>query len=208
MARIKISAALKTFTVATDALIKLDRDNQTRFSRPTISDKRSLVMLSEGIFVSAFREFETFLEEVFILYTLEKTTTTNAKPRSYLKPKNYDHALELVKSSMPFLDWTSPDNVINRAETYLHNGWPVKLPLSTNRVILQDMKKVRNHIAHNSKESLKEYKKVLQKHYRTLPLSILKPGEYLQLMVPTAPTEHYLLYYLNQLRLVSVDLAS
>jgi len=207
MARIKVSAALNAFTAAVDGFTKLDRDNQRRFALLSVSDKRSLVMLSEGIFLSAFREFETFLEEVFILYTLEKTTTANVKPRSYLKPRNYDHALELIKSSMPFLDWTSPDNVINRAETYLHNGGPVKLPLSANRVVLQDMKKVRNHIAHNSKESLKEYKKVLQRHYRTLPLNIPKPGEYLLLMVPSAPTEHYLLYYLNKLKSISANLA-
>lgn len=207
MARIKVSSALKAFSAAIDALMRLDRDNQTRFSRLTPADKRSLVMLSEGIFVSAFREFETFLEEIFVLYTLEKKTITNVKPRSYLNPRNYDHALELIKSSMPFLDWTSPDTVISRAETYLHNGVPVKLPLSAHRVVLQDMKKVRNHIAHNSKESLKEYKKVLQKHYRTLPLSIPKPGEYLLLMVPATPTEHYLLNYLNKLKTISIDLA-
>jgi hypothetical protein len=80
---------------------------------------------------------------------------------------------------MPFLDWSSPDNLLERAEAYLDEGYPVKTPLTANREVLREMKSLRNHIAHRSAESLLGYKKVLKSHYATMPLRIPSPGEFL-----------------------------
>ena len=135
-----------------------------------------------------------------------KKSDTGKHAVTYLTPKNYLHAIDLMKSSMPFLDWAKPDSVINRSELYLKDGQPVKSIYTANRIVLASMHKIRNHIAHNSNESLNSYKKILRTNLLTLPVSIPSVGEYLLLPVRTSPTENYLDYYLNQIEKISHDL--
>lgn len=72
------------------------------------------------------------MRDVFLLYCLEKRPQTGKKVGSYLKPKSFHHAEQLIQSSMPFLDWVSPETVVSRAELYLDQGFPIKLPVATN----------------------------------------------------------------------------
>jgi hypothetical protein len=104
---------------------------------------------------------------------------------------------------MPFLDWSSPDTLIERAEAYLKDGYPLKTPLSTNLDSLRTLKKVRNHIAHMSPESLAEFKKVLKTHYGTIPLKLPRPGEFLLLT-----SRHSTLYYLRSYMDLMEEVAS
>ena len=212
MRRLKISAPYREFIQEINSLIRIDNNNQSSFSS-TISQskqiisKHQLVLLTEGLFFSAYRAFESLVEEVFLLYTLEKPNIKNKKTVSYLKPRNFEHAFDLIKSSLRYLDWQSPDIVINRAETYLKNGGQIKTPLTSNRVILNQMKKIRNRIAHTSRESLNEYKKVLLSHYKIIPLKIPKPGDFLLNIVPGSnPPIHYLVYFLENLKNIATDM--
>ena len=213
MRRRKVSAPYKEFLQGIDALLLLDQKNQARLasssgrvSRDNIS-RQQLVLLTEGIFLSAYRDFESFLEDVFILSTQSKPTLSNKKPKSFLNPRDFDHAYELIKSGREYLDWTSPTAVIERAETYLKDGEPVKLVFTSNQTVLNQMKSIRNHIAHNSKKSLEQYKKVLRQSQGTLPLTISRPGEFLLQIVPhSSPATHYLVHYLRILRRVAADI--
>lgn len=201
MERRRVSAPYREFINELDALTRLDADNQSRFS--SSASRRQLILLSEGVFFSTFRVFERFLEDVFVLYTLEKPSISGLKYRSYLKPRNFSHGRELIQSSMPYLDWTSPDNVLSRSETYLVEGAPIKGAIVSSMDTLRDMKKIRNHIAHDSRESLIGYKAVITKHYKTIPLSIPRPGEYLLQMVPkSTPSKHYLVHYIENIKTV------
>lgn len=208
MARIKVSAAYNDFVKTIETLVKLDSDNQKRYSDGGLLTKTQIAMLTEGTYFSAYRAFENFVEETFLLYSLEKANIVGKKPKSYLNPRDYNHAFELIKSSMVHLEWNNPDHVIARAETYLKDGEPIKQVIASNRQILHDMRKIRNHIAHNSKDSLAQFKKVIQNHYGTVPLTIPRPGEYLVLMVPRmTPAKHYLLHYLENLKRVAKDMS-
>ena len=190
--RVKISAAFKDFSSELNRLRRFDAENQTNFSGGSLSRKQ-IVFLTESIFFTAFREFENFIRDIFLLYTQEKKNSRNDRVVSYIKPKDFFHAESLIKSSMSFLDWNSPDTVIQRAELFLKDGFPVKLPYSTNRVKLNEYKKLRNHIAHNSIESLEGFKKVLKNHYGAIPLTIPKVGEFLMVTSRTDPMKYILL---------------
>lgn len=207
MGRIKISASYNDFVKSIESLAKLDKDNQSRISSSNGLSKDQFAMLTEGVYFSAYRSFETFIEEIFILYSQGKASILGKKPKTYLNPRDYNHAYELIKSSKAYLEWNNPDHVIGRAETYLKDGGPVKQVVAANRVVLNDMRKIRNHIAHNSKESFSQYQKVIMNHFRTLPLKIPRPGEYLVMMVPrSSPPTHYLLFYLENLKRIAKDL--
>jgi hypothetical protein len=208
-ARRKISAVYIDFIKEIKRLERLNRQNQTRFaiSGGAIGiSKRQLYLLSEGLFFAGFRAYENFLRDIFLLYCLEKRPRSGHEVKSFLKPKDFLHAEDLIRSAMPFLDWSSPSNMITRAETYLDQGFPIKLPLSTNQEVLNDYRHIRNHIAHNSRESLGEYKKVVRKHFNTLPLIIPSPGEFLLVKDKQYPSKYKLLVFLDFLKKISNDL--
>jgi hypothetical protein len=162
--------------------------------------------MTESIFFAAFRAYEGFLGDIFQLYCLEKETRSGRRVRSYLRPRDFNHSGKLLKSSMHFLDWTSPETIIARAETYLEDGFPIKLPYTTKKSILTDLKRLRNQIAHNSHESFVDYKKVLTGYFGTLPLSIPSPGEFLLLSSRPAPKKYNLLFYLDFMKEVAGQL--
>ena len=212
VSRRKVSAPLREIQDEIDRLLRLDAENQKQFSATVIPigykklSKRQLHILTEAIFFSAFRAYENFLEDVFCLYCLEKTPLSGNLVKSFLKPKDFVHAGELIQSSMRFLDWTSPDEMIKRAELYLFDGFPVKNPYTLNKTTLTDLKRLRNHIAHNSKESLDGYKIVLRRHYGTNPLILLPPGEFLLKTDTADPTKYKLIVYLEFLKQIASDL--
>lgn len=210
--RRKLSASLGDFQAEINRLLRFDSDNQRRFSlsagsRPRNGlTKRQLHFLTESVFLTAYREFEGFIQDIFLLYTLEKTPKTGSTVRSFLKPRDFAHAGELIKSSMPFLEWTNPDSVIERAELYLLDGFPIKLPYTTSKETLSDLKTIRNHIAHNSNESTAKYTRVLRKHYGTIPLKVPSPGEFLLVNDKKDPSKYKLVVYLEFLKQLSTDL--
>ena len=167
---------------------------------------RQLHLLTEYTFFVAFRTYEGFIRDLFLLYCLEKPHSSGKRVVSYLRSKDFIHTETLIQSSMPFLDWTSPDKVIERAETYLKNGFPIKLPYETNVQSLRDFKHIRNHIAHNSRESLEDFRKVVKRHYGTMPLVTPSPGEFLLLPDRVNPTKYKLLVFFDLIKKIASQL--
>ena len=100
--RIKISATYGDFSKQMKSLRKFDSTNQTNFQNNDLS-KKQLHLLTESIFFNAFRDYENLVRDIFILYTQEKKRTNGRKVKSYIQPKDFFHAENLIKSSMPFL---------------------------------------------------------------------------------------------------------
>lgn len=205
--RLKVSAALRFFLDDLKRLRRFDFDNQSRFQVGSLT-KAQRDLLVESIYTSVFRAYEGFIREIFILYCLEKKSRKKPDARSYLRPENFLHAENLIKSSMPFLDWTSPDTVITRAELYLFDGHPVKLPYTTNRVALLGFKKIRNHIAHNSVESEGGFASLVRVYYGgILPAKIPTPAEYLMLSSKAKPKNYLLMDFFDLMEKIANDLA-
>jgi len=193
------------------SLRALDDKNQELFSRGSIAKdltRAQMHLLTEAVFFAAFRTYEQFLCNVFLLYCCGIQSHGRKLVRSFLQPKTILHAEKLLKSSMPFLDWSSPDTLIERAESYLKDGHPLKVPLTTNLNDLRALKKVRNHIAHMSAESLAEFKKVLKTHYGTFPLKLQRPGEFLLLPTKNNSNSYYLRNYMDLMEAVAMQIVN
>jgi len=204
--RVKISAAYNSFIQEITRLERFDFLNHQKFSNHELT-KPQMELMVESIFFASFRSYEGFIREIFVLYCLEKKTPTKQNIKSFLKPKNFEHSELLVKSSMPFLDWTSPETVIERSELYLKDGYPIKLPYTTNLQQLKDFKKLRNHIAHNSLESETQYEKLVRNYNNGIkPLIIPSPGKYLMLPSKRQVTNYLLLDFFQLMKTISVDL--
>lgn len=204
--RIKISACYNSFIQELTRLERFDFLNHQKFNNHELT-RPQMELMVESIFFASFRAYEGFIREIFLLYCLEKTTTTKRNIKSYLKPRNFEHSELLVKSSMPFLDWTSPETIIERAELYLENGYPIKLPYTTNLQQLRDFKRLRNHIAHNSLESETQYEKLVRLYYNGIkPLQMPLPGRYLMLPSRRRASNYLLLDFFALMKTISIDL--
>ena len=209
MARRKIGTAHSCFCADIDRLVRLDQQNQSRYrvgpGRPSSGalTKTQMIVLTEGVLLNAFRCYERFIEEVFILYALGRTSRSGAVAKPFIRPKNADHAVELIQSSMNFLEWNSPETIVRRAERYLRDGYPIKSAITADLSLLNDLRWIRNHIAHNSRESHTRYTKVVHRSLGILPLQIPPAGEFLLLTVPNDPSSYFLLTYLRGLKRVA-----
>ena len=205
-----LAQLLNNFSNDLDSLLAVDISNHTRtaqgvgLAETSVLTVEQLHLITEGLFFSAYRAFENYLENAFILCLVGEPTSRNFVPISYLQPKDVNHARELIKAGQSFLDWTSPDNVISRAETYLEDGKPFNNVLPSHLVPLRNMKKLRNHIAHNSKESEGEYKKLVRDlNNGVLPLQTPTPGELLLQQSSSSASSHYLIELITTLRAVA-----
>lgn len=190
-----IAKAHATFRVDITALFFLDQRTQSQLTSFTLVQ---VATINEAILVRAFRAYENLLESVFLEYVQGAPTLNNFPVVSYLTPRDTDHAYSLIRSSQTFLEWNKPEQVIERAETYLDNGGPIKPVIASKKSVLTDIRRIRNHIAHNSRTSSQEYKKVVQNYLQTLPLTIPTPGEFLQRAKPKS-TCTILRHFLDEL---------
>ena len=206
--RRKISAVEKEFSSELLKLVKIDADIQSRYSsNPNNFSKHQIFLVTEAIFFRAYRTFEGFIRDIFILYCQEKPTSSEKKVTSYVKPKSFKHAEILIQSSLSYLDWSNPDIMITRAETYLKDGFPIRTPFTVHKEKLLDYRRIRNRIAHDSKEAESTYEIVLRKHFGTVPIKIPPPGEFLLLVNQTSSSsKYYLLEYFDLLIRMSKEL--
>jgi hypothetical protein len=203
--RIKVSAAYNSFIHEINRLEKFDFSNQRKFIKKEIT-KVQIELLAETVFFYSFRAYEGFIREIFLLYCMEKQPVKKPQVKSFLKAKDFEHTESLIKSSMPYLDWTSPKTVIERAELYLENGHPIKLPYSVNLQPLTEFKKIRNHIAHNSIESQSDFNKVVKNYYGVIPVIIPSPGQFLLLSSKKKNINYILLDFFDLMKKISADL--
>lgn len=210
--RRSLNAPFREFRLEIDRLLRVDEENQKniafgggRTGHGRLSS-RQLHILTEGLFFAGYRAFEGFLRDIFLLYCLEKQPGTGGRVRSFLKPQSFLHAERLIRSSMRFLDWTSPDHILERAELYLEGGFPIKDQYAPRMEKLRDMKRLRNHIAHDSEESQSEYLKVIRRYYTVVPVPLPSPGEYLLKTDKEDSSKYMLITYLEFLKAAAAAL--
>lgn len=184
-------------------LSRLDDENRSRFNWPTFTgtkrtvQRAQLAVLTEGVFLASFRAYELFLGDLFLLYCCGGNTASGRIVGSYLSPRSPDHARQLIQSSMRFLEWNNPDEIIRRAESYLKKGFPVKDPIAKNLALLHDARRIRNHIAHGTKDSKHQYIAALRNHLSIVPSLIPKPGDFLLAPSKKDPVIHNLKFFIE-----------
>lgn len=197
------SSLSKALSKEIGRLSKLDDENRSRFGWPIPGAggrsvaRAQLCVLTEGVFLASFRAYELFLEQLFLLFCCGGNTASGRIVVSYLSPKNSAHARHLMQSSMRFLEWNNPDDVVRRAENYLRSGFPIKVPITLRYGVLHDARRIRNHIAHGSPDSEQQYLSALRHHLTIVPARPPRPGEFLLMPSRTTPTIHNLRFFLD-----------
>ena len=205
-----VAALLLSFRIELDILRAFDSQNQSAFSSGKSSNLTAdqLHMLVETVYFRAYRSYEHYIRDIFLLYCTGHSSKSGKAVTSFLNPRDSEHAEQLVKSSMEFIDWGSPDKVIRRAELYLNQGFPIKEPYTLRLAFLRDYRHIRNRIAHASTESLEGYGKVLGRYFGAPPLPLPEPGEYLLKPDKTHKTRYLLQTFLDTLETLAVEVAA
>jgi hypothetical protein len=128
-----------------------------------------------------FLAWEEFLEASFIRYMCGAITNNGYRPRVYVSPTSLDHALKFfILKPRDYVEWSNGQQVIERAEMVFHDGEPYKSAIRPSLTDLDNMRLIRNAIAHRSGTSWKKFETAVRLLYGSRPRG-LTPGLFLGL---------------------------
>jgi len=198
MARPNVDSKLAEFNARLDDSLLLATDansfNEIRGGHLRPIRHKRICQINEMAFLDMFLAWEDFLEESFIRYMCGAVTITRYRPKVSVAPVNLDHALRFfIVKPRDYVEWSSGQQVIERAEMVFHDGEPYKSSIRPSLTDLDDMRQIRNAIAHHSGASLRKFETVVRRLLGSRPRG-LNPGLFLGLThVGTGKTyiEHY-----------------
>jgi hypothetical protein len=168
--------------------------------RFTVHHKIFVIELS---FLRAFLAWEFFLEETFILYLLGKTAPRGRAPTRIAFPPNRKKAEQLLlPEDYQYIKWTIAAKVAKRAERFFRNGRPFAPALSTHFNTFDEMRILRNAIAHSQSSAQEKFKALVRRKSSTGTYPPrLTVGGFLEMTVPAViPPETFFSNYINKIR--------
>jgi hypothetical protein len=205
----KIESACATSEAELKRLSSLHEKNKRNFNRsvgrPSANQISAAQMnvLTEGILLRAFRQYENLVSEVIILCALGKAPPISRRPKCYLSTRNRDHAENMFRSNQKRLEWANVQEVIKRCDLYFEKDMYISVLLKSKLTLLEDIRLIRNHIAHNSEDSYSSYTKRLVNYTPIIPSIIPEPGMFLQQTFAKTAPDDLLSYFLKQLQVIT-----
>lgn len=129
-------------------------------------------MVVKQSFVSVFTEWEHFLENSTIAYALGFPSVKGHHLTRFVLPKDEEHANQLIKGTSTYPDWSNMEIVIKLADALFEGGKPYVDALNGFSSKYKEMKKVRNHIVHNSIKSSNEFDSLVRTALRASSVGI------------------------------------
>jgi hypothetical protein len=159
--------------------------------------------MTEMAFLRAYLAWEVFLEETFVSYLLGMRPPRGRSPRRYTFPPNRRAAEQwVIPEGRPFAKWDAVA-VANRAERFFRSGGPFTSSLRSQQSAFDDMKTIRNAIAHESQNAQAKFESLVRVKLTSLPPR-LTVGAFLLATVPgSTPATSFLELYLSKLELVA-----
>jgi hypothetical protein len=162
-------------------------------------DRQKAVFLAEAIFFRLFREYERFISSLFMKFACEWPTPSGLPVASMLRTDEEAVAFKIIKSDKAFLDWSRPDVIRERASVFLTQDNPISLLLSQFNGDLVNFYRIRNFIAHDSEEALRNFEKVLAALLPTPPITSVSAGGFL-LMRGGSQNLYFLEFFFRRMR--------
>jgi hypothetical protein len=163
-------------------------------------------MLVELAFFKSFLYWEKFLEKSFIAYLMGDTPPKGNAPRRYFIPPNPQHAETVLGGHRGYIEWAAATNIISKAEHFFEEGGYFRKPIKGKQSKLEEIRKVRNAIAHISSFSEQSFQSVVRERLGHIPASITV-GSFLLMRVPdTSPPISFLDEYLSDLRFLANEI--
>ncbi|MFC1621283.1 hypothetical protein ACFL2G_03155 [Candidatus Omnitrophota bacterium] len=171
------------------------------YSNQNDVNKNFIYNIYEISFLKVFTGWEAFLENSFIAY-MSGATSKKSKPRLYLKKINKDHALKILCGTLEYPDWTKIEEVRTLAKLYFIKGGPFLLPLKEIEVYYNEMKKIRNAIAHISENAKEKFYSLVKAKLPVFRQDIC-PGELLCNRISSRQRKIFFEHYINFLEIAA-----
>jgi hypothetical protein len=136
--------------------------------------------IAELSFLNIYLAWETFLEESFIRFLHGARLLSGKQVHRYMAPRSLEHARRLLvglDKGGRYADWTKRETVTERAKLMFKDGAPFVDPMRAAAKELDDMRTLRDCIAHRSEFVRKQFGKVI--HSRTGIAQSIHPGRFL-----------------------------
>jgi hypothetical protein len=147
-------------------------------------------------FLEGFLAWEAFLDESFTLYLLGEKPPKGRSPKlEHTATRRKDAERLITGADRKYADWTKTDVLRKRSKIFFRRNDPYDSPMKANNRSFEEMKIIRNAIAHRSTHSNEEFKRVVRKFFKTYPPK-LTVGKFLRLPVPNVnPPQTFMTYY-------------
>lgn len=136
-------------------------------------------LIAESVFLIAWRTLEQAIAQVFFHYCCGGASLEGNQPKRYVEARDRRHAEDFIRGERVFIEWNSFDAIIKRCEIFFEEGGPIKASMAAYRQQWVNGKSIRNHIAHGSTESSRQFANAVRSHLNTMPIPNPSPGDFL-----------------------------
>ena len=146
-------------------------------TQPEMFSEAMKNMLTESVVLQLFGRWERFLESIFIEYMCGGKSANGSAAVRYVFPTGAEHAYQLVQNVNAYPDWADLEKVSKNANNFFENGGPFGV-LNTMKAEINAIRKVRNAIAHTSKNATEKFEDLVRGKVGYLPERIT-PAKFL-----------------------------
>jgi len=171
-------------------------------SVPHISRVRRDSMI-ELAFLRMYLGWETFLEDSFVSYLVGAKPPRGRPPHRFTIPPTRRDAEEwVIPEDREYAKWDAP-HVSSRALRFFRRGHPFTNALRSNQNLLEETRKIRNAVAHESTNAYEKFETIVRTKLGLLPPH-LTVGAFLIATVPaSALPQSFLEFYFDRVESVA-----
>lgn len=192
----------------TDFVAQVERSNQLLDSAAARGVPFfQLENIAELCFLRIYCAWENFLEEAFSRFLCGAITLSGGRPKRYVLPLDIDHAQNIVvglERGRKYADWARRETVTERAKLFLKDGRPFVQPLQAAARELDDMRAIRDCIAHRSAYANKQFRSVVQR--RLGVAHKYHAGRFLLRRTIAAPAKTHLVFFSESITAVAAQI--
>ncbi len=145
-----------------------------------------------GAFLTLFMTLERFLENSFICYMMGQRGINGNIVKRYIFPDDEEKAINILKGTSRFADFTNRDTIIKLANNFFEFGGTYSY-LNSISVDFEEMKKIRNAISHISIESERAFRGLVRTKLGSLPRNI-NTSSFLNTIMPNHTNTFFIHY--------------
>jgi len=120
-------------------------------------------MIAELVFLKIYTAWEQFLENTFLLYARGYPSKNKHKPRRIVIIKTEKNVVNMIKGGKEFISWNT-SSIIQRTQLFFEGGGPYDF-LRNYQINFDEIRIIRNSIAHKSKNAKRKFEEFIKKNY-------------------------------------------